>query len=220
MSDNSVIVKLVNEENHCSYDITDTHNSLDYLIYYIYRAEKTWIDSYRKQSFTTDFTGCEPFWWYSKNYEHDPDKVLELMNLNNQIVRPHCNIDLAKHRIISFRASEEILPKDIDHIARKVACFYSDYGFICCYGIHCDGPMLHIHLAVDNYSYRTGNKLNISFEKIKLLQISRRLLEEHRDRLISDLEYRRWHENMLYGDGCLIYGQTPLSIQEQIKQTI
>ena len=203
-------IKLVNEEGtDC---ISEEH--LKNLICYCFSPHKTMQDSARvNPSFQGIYTGCEPF-LFPREYEHDAEVVLQFFRYINRVF-PNDRQTLAMHRIISFHASELILPQDIDVLARRIACFYAEKGYVAAYAVHADTAEVHAHFVVCASSYRDGNSFHIAFEYNHLEHIIRSWESEHDERLDSDLSFRNHREQALFGN--LSYGRAAISAEGQIK---
>ena len=104
------------------------------LLQYVFRLNKTADDSRRANIITDDLTGCLPAMIPDIN---NPDMVYRLMLFIIQ--RRHKDTpQLVRHRIVSFQASDCILPQDLIPLAQSIASSYVAKGFIAAYGIHAD----------------------------------------------------------------------------------
>ena len=84
------------------------------LLQYVFRLNKTADDSRRANIITDDLTGCLPAMIPDIN---NPDMVYRLMLFIIQ--RRHKDTpQLVRHRIVSFQASDCILPQDLIPLAR------------------------------------------------------------------------------------------------------
>lgn len=111
------------------------------LLQYVFRLNKTADDSRRANIITDDLTGCLPAMIPDIN---NPDMVYRLMLFIIQ--RRHKDTpQLVRHRIVSFQASDCILPQDLIPLAQSIASSYVAKGFIAAYGIHADTYCVHIH---------------------------------------------------------------------------
>ncbi len=212
MSDYGVYVKLVNEEDGKEYNEAGLHYLLTN---YVFNPVKTWIDTKRVQTITGDFNGCEPFFFYSKYEEHDPEKIFQLMMLNHKIMRPLETERLAKHRIVSFPPDSMLLASDLGVLGRLLAKYYSSYGFIAAYAVHADHNNMHIHLVVDAFSFKDGNRFSIPYEHNKVQSIVSSFMSDHEDLLRRDCRYREQREAVYYGSE-LRYESVPVSGIEQM----
>ena len=97
------------------------------LLQYVFRLNKTADDSRRANIITDDLTGCLPAMIPDIN---NPDMGYRLMLFIIQR-RHKDNPQLVRHRIVSFQASDCILPQDLIPLAQSIASFYSAKGFIC-----------------------------------------------------------------------------------------
>ena len=183
------------------------------LLSYMYRSDKTFSDSVRKKNTAYDgpYCGCEPF-FFPKEYETDPDMVYEVMMFTiGAFPRSHA-VSLVKHRIVSFHASTGLLPQDLDTLGRQIAQFYANRGHIAAYAVHADTYQTHIHVAVCNVSYLTGNQLRISYE----YNILSAMCNEYEDRLMDDPGFRENRERILFGEPCYT-ANIGLTAREQIR---
>ena len=71
---------------------------------------------------------------------------------------------LMQHRVISFSNEEAQDPVMAFCLAREVAAFYFDRGYISFFGVHMDTDNLHIHIAVSNISWKDGSNFFICNE--------------------------------------------------------
>ena len=71
---------------------------------------------------------------------------------------------LMQHRVISFGDEEVQDPILAFWLAKKVAEFYFERGYISFFGVHINTDNLHIHIAVSNTSWRDGSHFFICNE--------------------------------------------------------
>ena len=64
---------------------------------------------------------------------------------------------LMQHRVISFSSEESQDPVMAFCLAKAVASFYFDCGYLSFFGVHTDTDNLHIHIAVSNISWKDGS---------------------------------------------------------------
>ena len=64
---------------------------------------------------------------------------------------------LMQHRVISFSSEESQDPVMAFCLAKAVAAFYFDRGYISFFGVHMDTNNIHIHIAVSNISWKDGS---------------------------------------------------------------
>ena len=64
---------------------------------------------------------------------------------------------LMQHRVISFSNEESQDPMMAFCLAKEVAPFYFDRGYLSFFGVHMDTDNLHIHIAVSNISWKDGS---------------------------------------------------------------
>ena len=64
---------------------------------------------------------------------------------------------LMQHRVISFSSEESQDPVMAFCLAKAVASFYFDCGYLSFFGVHMDTDNLHIHIAVSNISWKDGS---------------------------------------------------------------
>lgn len=86
----------------------ETLEDLKRLLHYILRLDKTAEDSQRANTITNTLAGCQPA-MIPNEYLCDPSAVYNLMLF--EVRRRHKGIpQFAKHRIVSFAATDCILP--------------------------------------------------------------------------------------------------------------
>lgn len=71
---------------------------------------------------------------------------------------------LMQHRVISFSSEELQDPVMAFCLAKAVAAFYFDHGYLSFFGVHMDTDNLHIHIAVSNISWKDGSHFFICNE--------------------------------------------------------
>ena len=71
---------------------------------------------------------------------------------------------LMQHRVISFSNEESQDPMMAFCLAKEVASFYFDRGYLSFFGVHMDTDNLHIHIAVSNISWKDGSYFFICSE--------------------------------------------------------
>lgn len=76
---------------------------------------------------------------------------------------------LLQHRVISFGEEELSNPVMAFELAKEVASFYFERGYISFFGVHLDTDNLHIHIAVSTANWRNGNHFFI-LDEDRLLQ--------------------------------------------------
>lgn len=114
----------------------ETLEDLKRLLHYILRLDKTAEDSQRANTVTNTLAGCQPA-MIPNEYLCDPSSVYHLMLF--EVRRRHKGIpQFAKHRIVSFAATDCILPQDVVSLAERIASIYAKKGYITAYGIHAD----------------------------------------------------------------------------------
>ena len=64
---------------------------------------------------------------------------------------------LMQHRVISFSSEESQDPVMAFCLAKEVAAFYYERGYLSFFGVHMDTDNLHIHIAVSNISWKDGS---------------------------------------------------------------
>lgn len=117
-------------------DKYETSEDLKHLLQYILRLDKTAEDSQRANTITNTLAGCQPA-MIPNEYLCDPNAVYHLM-LFAVRRRQKGTTQFAKHRIVSFAATDCILPQDVVSLAERIASIYAKNGFITAYGIHAD----------------------------------------------------------------------------------
>lgn len=86
-------------------------------------------------------------------YLCDPSSVYHLMLF--EVRRRHKGIpQFAKHRIVSFAATDCILPQDVVSLAERIASIYAKKGYITAYGIHADRLMYIFILQFVQYRFK------------------------------------------------------------------
>ena len=71
---------------------------------------------------------------------------------------------LMQHRVISFSSEESQDPVMAFCLAKEVAAFYFERGYISFFGVHQDTNNIHIHIAVSNISWKDGSHFFICNE--------------------------------------------------------
>ena len=71
---------------------------------------------------------------------------------------------LMQHRVISFSSEESQDPVRAVCLAKEVAAFYYERGYLSFFGVHMDTDNLHIHIAVSNISWKDGSYFFICSE--------------------------------------------------------
>ena len=71
---------------------------------------------------------------------------------------------LMQHRVISFSREESQDPVMAFCLAKEVAAFYFERGYLSFFGVHMDTDNLHIHIAVSNISWKDGSYFFICSE--------------------------------------------------------
>ena len=123
-------------------DKYETLEDLKRLLQYILRLDKTAEDSQRVNTITNTLAGCQPA-MIPNEYLCDPSAVYHLMLF--EVRRRHKGIpQFAKHRIVSFAATDCILPQDVVSLAERIASIYAKNGYITAYGIHADSLKMRL----------------------------------------------------------------------------
>ena len=182
----------------------ETLEDLKRLLQYILRLDKTAEDSQRVNTITNTLAGCQPA-MIPNEYLCDPSSVYHLMLF--EVRRRHKGIpQFAKHRIVSFAATDCILPQDVVSLAERIASIYAKKGYITAYGIHADRFNVHIHFAVCAVSFQTQNMFHIQWKS------------EFDEMLQNNIQMRQSREAALYGDDIVRYGSIPLKAKGQMIQ--
>ena len=182
----------------------ETLEDLKRLLHYILRLDKTAEDSQRANTITNTLAGCQPA-MIPNEYLCDPSSVYHLMLF--EVRRRHKGIpQFAKHRIVSFAATDCILPQDVVSLAERIASIYAKNGYITAYGIHADRFNVHIHFAVCAVSFQTQNMFHIQWES------------EFDEMLQNNIQMRQSREAALYGDDIVRYGSISLTAKGQMNQ--
>lgn len=149
----------------------------------------------------------------------DPSAVYNLMLF--EVRRRHKGIpQFAKHRIVSFAATDCILPQDVVSLAERIASIYARNGFITAYGIHADRFNVHIHFAVCAVSFQTQNMFHIQWEAERkmLVSVTNQWKSEFDEMLQNNIQMRQSREAALYGDDIVRYGSVPITAKGQMVQ--
>lgn len=182
----------------------ETLEDLKRLLHYILRLDKTAEDSQRANTITNTLAGCQPA-MIPNEYLCDPSSVYNLMLF--EVRRRHKGIpQFAKHRIVSFAATDCILPQDVVSLAERIASIYAKNGYITAYGIHADRFNVHIHFAVCAVSFQTQNMFHIQWKS------------EFDEMLQNNIQMRQSREAALYGDDIVRYGSIPRTAKGQMIQ--
>lgn len=182
----------------------ETLEDLKRLLHYILRLDKTAEDSQRANTITNTLAGCQPA-MIPNEYLCDPSSVYHLMLF--EVRRRHKGIpQFAKHRIVSFAATDCILPQDVVSLAERIASIYAKKGYITAYGIHADRFNVHIHFAVCAVSFQTQNMFHIQWKS------------EFDELLQNNIQMRQSREAALYGDDIVRYGSIPRTAKGQMIQ--
>ena len=182
----------------------ETLEDLKRLLQYILRLDKTAEDSQRANTITNTLAGCQPA-MIPNEYLCDPSSVYHLMLF--EVRRRHKGIpQFAKHRIVSFAATDCILPQDVVSLAERIASIYAKNGYITAYGIHADRFNVHIHFAVCAVSFQTQNMFHIQWKS------------EFDELLQNNIQMRQSREAALYGDDIVRYGSIPRTAKGQMIQ--
>lgn len=182
----------------------ETLEDLKRLLHYILRLDKTAEDSQRANTITNTLAGCQPA-MIPNEYLCDPSAVYNLMLF--EVRRRHKGIpQFAKHRIVSFAATDCILPQDVVSLAERIASIYAKNGYITAYGIHADRFNVHIHFAVCAVSFQTQNMFHIQWKS------------EFDEMLQNNIQMRQSREAALYGDDIVRYGSIPRTAKGQMIQ--
>lgn len=185
-------IKFINEDNNISYN---TVKDVEQLIYYIYGGMKSSEDTIRPGGVIGDFNGCIPF--IGPEYmSHDPYAATNLILLNNRLWG-HEAEDLMKHRVISFRDIDYILPKDAYDLAvYLIHELYNDY--ITVFGVHLDTEMIHIHIGINTVNRWNGNRFSVSFEKKRMRALVSAWKTVHDERIDNDIKLKDKYEKYLF----------------------
>ena len=183
----------------------ETLEDLKRLLHYILRLDKTAEDSQRANTITNTLAGCQP--------------VYHLMLF--EVRRRHKGIpQFAKHRIVSFAATDCILPQDVVSLAERIASIYAKKGYITAYGIHADRFNVHIHFVVCAVSFQTQNMFHIQWESEwnMLVTVTNQWKSEFDEMLQNNIQMRQSREAALYGDDIVRYGSISLTAKGQMNQ--
>ena len=158
-------------------------------------------------------------WMIPNEYLCDPSSVYYLMLF--EVRRRHKGIpQFAKHRIVSFAATDCILPQDVVSLAERIASIYAKKGYITAYGIHADRFNVHIHFAVCAVSLQTQNMFHIQWksEWKMLVTVTNQWKSEFDEMLQNNIQMRQSREAALYGDDIVRYGSISLTAKGQMNQ--
>lgn len=109
-------------------DKYETLEDLKHLLQYILKLDKTAEDSQRANTITNTLAGCQPA-MIPNEYLCDPSAVYHLM-LFAVRRRQKGTTQFAKHRIVSFAATDCILPQDVVSLAERIASIYARNIFV------------------------------------------------------------------------------------------
>ena len=196
----------------------ETLEDLKRLLHYILRLDKTAEDSQRANTITNTLAGCQPA-MIPNEYLCDPSSVYHLMLF--EVRRRHKGIpQFAKHRIVSFAATDCVLPQDVVSLAERIASIYAKNGYITAYGIHADRFNVHIHFAVCAVSFQTQNMFHIQWksEWNMLVTVTNQWKSEFDEMLQNNIQMRQSREAALYGDDIVRYGSISLTAKGQMIQ--
>ena len=199
-------------------DKYETLEDLKRLLQYILRLDKTAEDSQRANTITNTLAGCQPA-MIPNEYLCDPSSVYHLMLF--EVRRRHKGIpQFAKHRIVSFAATDCILPQDVVSLAERIASIYAKNGYITAYGIHADRFNVHIHFVVCAVSFQTQNMFHIQWESEwnMLVTVTNQWKSEFDEMLQNNIQMRQSREAALYGDDIVRYGNISLTAKGQMNQ--
>lgn len=189
-------VKFINEMCKIKYnDIGNLYN----LVTYIYGGTKSVFDTVRPGRIINDYNGCIPFLgpeWLT----HDQETAFEQILLNCQIYGyTDKDVDLMKHRVISFDKYEYILPGDADLLA-KIIISNLYHNYISVYGVHMDTKHIHIHIGIHTVNILNGNRFSVSFEKNNMMNIINRFLDQLNCHIDRELNGHQRYEKYIFNE--------------------
>ena len=205
-------VKFVEADNNHLYK---GEKCISDLVYYVMNPEKVITEKKRVKGSNSPSSGCSPF-PFPLIYENNPEYVAFLMKTNIICFGNDFN-DVFRHRIISFHASELVLPKDLELLGRNFINFYSKKGFIACYGLHKDTYEYHLHILVNTTSYVNGHRMNLYNEYNDVHGIIKNWYKSYMDCKLAAPEVVEEYSNKIFGDDCLEPHLVSLSSKEQIS---
>ncbi|MDO4515547.1 MAG: relaxase/mobilization nuclease domain-containing protein [Bacillota bacterium] len=155
-----LIIKLVNEQNKCRYAFP---KDVENLLKYISKPEATRYPQGTGQyliGMAPDIISADqPGAW------ERADKLF----YNQIMLFPKHPSSLVMHRVISFEAEEGQDPVMAFMLAKEVAAFYFNRGYISFFGVHTDTDNVHIHIAVSAINWWNGRKFFI-YDELGLLK--------------------------------------------------
>lgn len=185
------------------------------LVYYVMNPEKVLTEKKRVKVSNSFSSGCSPF-PFPLIYENSPEHVAFLMKTNITCFGKKFE-DVLRHRIVSFHASELVLPEDLELLGRNLINFYSRKGFIACYGLHKDTYEYHLHILVNTISYVNGYKMNLYNEYNDVHEIIKNWYKSYMDCKLADPKVSEEYSSKIFGDACLPSYLISLSAKEQIR---
>lgn len=205
-------VKFVDADNRHIYNGV---KCISDLVYYVMDPEKVITEKERVKVSNSFSSGCSPF-PFPLIYENSPAYVAFLMKTNIICFKKDFE-DVLRHRIVSFHASELVLPEDLELLGRNLIDFYSRKGFIACYGLHKDTYEYHLHILVNTTSYVNGDKMNLYNEYNDVHGIIKNWYESYMDCKLADPKVVEEYSNKIFGDAYIPTHLVSLSSKEQIR---
>ena len=207
----------------------ETLEDLKRLLHYILRLDKTAEDSQRANTITNTLAGCQPA-MIPNEYLCDPSSVYHLMLF--EVRRRHKGIpQFAKHRIVSFAATDCILPQDVVSLAERIASIYAKNGYITAYGIHADQGHEHIQkeditealLQVEYKLQKTDKETDSSeLQKIAVHEAAHAVVGEVLHPGSIGIVTVRGSQGVIGGmaNGCATYAQNEEEFLDEVTKTL
>ena len=97
-------------------------------------------------------------------------RMAELICHNHALWNVPYGPSLVHHMVVSFADDEINSPDDAWWLGVQISQEYFKRGYINCFGVHTSTDNLHLHFAIDNISYETGQPFYIPNETNLLRQ--------------------------------------------------
>ena len=189
-------VKFINEENKQSYK---TDESVFRLLYYIYGSGKNIIDNERPETVIGDLQGCINYLG-PDTMANDYYNAYKLITFSRKIYGyEDGEIDLIRHRVISFHKSAYINPLDVEYLTRYLLSrLYPEYMSV--FGVHLNTDKIHVHIGIHTLNTFTGRRFKVSFEKKRMIEIINEWLHRHYEILDNDLMIKARYERAIFNE--------------------
>lgn len=97
-------------------------------------------------------------------------RTVELICHNHALWNVPYGPSLAHHMVVSFADAEINNPNDAWWLGVQISQGYFKKGYINCFAVHTSTDNLHLHFAIDNISFETGQPFYIPNEAVALRQ--------------------------------------------------